>query len=298
MDFYGMAVGVLENEFLRIEYLQEAGPRIVRLFYKGLEENLLAEMPDFAIPTPYGEYRFLGGHRLWHAPEAMPRTYIPDTTGLEIQSIDGGLRLAGAPEEALGVQKSIEIKLVDGQAAATLEHKLENVGMWAIDLAPWAITQMRLGGVAVIPQQTPSDPRNLLLPDRLLAIWSYTALNDPRLHLADDFLLVDGTAAQPPCKIGVMNRRGWTGYLYRGVFFNKRFHRRLALPHPDYGCNNEVYVDHRFLEVETLGPMVRLEPGQSITHTETWELTGGLENYPQSLEGVREIAKELDLVQG
>jgi hypothetical protein len=292
-----MPVGVLENEFLRIEYLQEAGPRIVRLFYKGLEENLLADMQEFTIPTPYGEYHFYGGHRLWHAPEAMPRSYIPDNTGLEIQSVPGGLRLVGAEEAPTGVQKSIEIRLVEGKASAILEHRLENVGMWPVDLAPWAITQMRLGGVGVIPQQTPSDPRNLLLPDRLLAIWSYTSINDPRLHLADDFILIDGQPAQPPCKIGVVNRRGWTGYLYKGVFFIKRFHRRLSLPHPDYGCNNEVYVDHRFLEVETLGPMVHLDPGQSVTHTETWELTGGLENYPPNLEGIREIAKQLDLMQ-
>jgi hypothetical protein len=295
-DYYGKPVGTLENEHLRLEYLLNAGPRIVRLFVGGSEQNLFAEMPDFVLPTLYGEYNFQGGHRLWHSPEQLPRTYIPDNEGLDVQSLEDGVRLNQPVEVATGIQKCMSIHLHSGRPAVTIEHKLTNAGLWPVDLAPWAITQMRPGGVAVLPQQLPDDPRNLLLPDRLLAVWSYTVLNDPRLHLADDLILVDGNAAQPACKIGVINKRGWMGYLNGGVLFTKRFTLCLGYPHPDFGCNCEVYVDHRFLEVETLGPMNHLDPGMSVVHTETWELTGGLK-YPQTLDGMRAMVKDLDLNQ-
>ncbi|HEX9013251.1 MAG TPA: hypothetical protein VF813_07035 [Anaerolineaceae bacterium] len=293
-DFYGRPVGVLENEFLRLEYLLESGPRIVRLFFKGSTENLLAEMPDSTIPTPYGEYNFMGGHRLWHAPEQLPRTYVPDSAGLEVQASADNVRLVQPVEAPTGIRKSMKIRLQPGKPVVTIEHKLENGGAWTVELAAWAITQLRLGGVAVMPQQLPSDPVRRLLPDRLLAIWAYTKLSDPRLHLHNDVILVDGLAAQPPCKIGVMNRRGWTGYLYKDIFFNKRFTLCGDDPQPDFGCNNEIYVDHRFIEVETLGPLKKLEPGQSVVHTETWELTGGLD-YPATVAGVRAMAVDLKL---
>jgi len=293
-DYYGQTTAVLENDFLRLEYLLDAGPRIVRLFAGNSEQNLLAEMPNFEIPTSHGSYRFIGGHRLWHAPEAMPRSYIPDNEGLEVQELPDGVRLIQPVEGPTGIQKTLEIHLHPGEAGVTLHHRLENSGMWAVELAPWAITQLAHGGVAIIPQQRPDDPRNLLLPDRLLSVWSYTVLSDPRLHLADDYILMDGVAAQPPCKIGALNRRGWAAYLRPDVLFIKRFSMRFDGPLPDFGVNCEVYVDHRFIEVETLGPLTKLLPGQWVGHTETWELVTGL-NVPPTLEGVREMARSLGL---
>jgi hypothetical protein len=224
----------------------------------------------------------------------MPRTYYPDNDGLEVQTLEDGVRLVQPVEKTTGIQKSIEIHLHPGEAAITLHHRLENAGVWALELAPWAITQLAHGGVAIVPQQRPSDPRNLLLPDRLLSIWSYTVLSDPRLHLADDLILMDGIAAQPPCKIGVLNKRGWAAYLNRGVLLTKRFSVRFDNPLPDFGVNCEVYVDHRFIELETLGPMTPLLPGQWVGHTETWELTSGL-TTPQTLDGVRQLVRDLGL---
>ena len=37
MSFYGLPTDSIENEILSLEYLSEAGPRIVRLIYQTLE---------------------------------------------------------------------------------------------------------------------------------------------------------------------------------------------------------------------------------------------------------------------
>jgi hypothetical protein len=42
--------------------------------------------------------------------------------------------------------------------------------------------------------------------------------------------------------------------------------------YPDRGSSIECYRDHRFLELETLGPIVTLEPGDGVNHREVWQM--------------------------
>ncbi|MCX6033686.1 MAG: hypothetical protein NTV38_01710, partial [Chloroflexi bacterium] len=72
-DFQGLPTRILRNDLVHLEYLVGAEPRIVRLSAFG-KENLFADIPN-SVTTPYGDFFFRGGHRLWHAPEEMPRSY-------------------------------------------------------------------------------------------------------------------------------------------------------------------------------------------------------------------------------
>jgi hypothetical protein len=36
------------------------------------------------------------------------------------------------------------------------------------------------------------------------------------------------------------------------------------------GCNTEMYTDPDILEVETLGPLTRIEQGEHVDHSESW----------------------------
>lgn len=38
------------------------------------------------------------------------------------------------------------------------------------------------------------------------------------------------------------------------------------------GSSFEIFTNERFLELETLGPMRTLQPGESMEHVETWSL--------------------------
>ncbi len=291
-DFHGYPTRSLANQHLRIDYLAEAGPRLVRLFLAGSDTNLLAEAPDLSWETDLGEYRIYGGHRLWHAPEAFPRTYLPDNDGLAIDEFEDSVRLRQPTERATGIQKSMELRLEPDRPVLTVQHSLHNVGLWPVELAPWALTQVALGGVAVLPQQAPVPSQ--YLPTRQLTLWSYTRLRDQRLYLDDDLALVGGQVGETPFKIGYFNHAGWMGYLLGDVFFVKRFTPQPGLPHPDMGCNCEVYVWNRFLEVETLGPLTTLEPGAAIVHVETWELLHAPGVEP-TIDGVRTLAAALGL---
>jgi hypothetical protein len=293
-DFHGLPTYITENEHIQVECLSQAGPRIVRLHLAGVEGNQLVEIPDIHWPTPHGPFKPYGGHRLWVAPEANPRTYAIDDEGLEVEPLADGVLLRGPGDPHSGIRKSVAIHLQADRPALTLHHRLQNDGLWPVELAPWAITQLPLGGIAVLPQQVGPLNRDRLLPNRQLVLWPYTNWDDPRLHLHNDYLLVSGQAHLPPFKIGYMNRQDWQGYLRQGVFFCKRIQPQPERPHPDYGCNTEVYCNDRFIEVETVAPLSRLDPGGEVTHTETWEWYVGLD-APPTVEGIRALVENLAL---
>jgi hypothetical protein len=294
MDYYTHPTHRLENRFLAVDYLAQAGPRLVRLLPAGSDQNLLAELPDMTQATPYGEYHFFGGHRLWHSPESMPRSYLPDNEGLQVEHLqDGSVRLTQPVEAGSGLQKAMQLHLAPDAPLLTIQHSLTNAGLWPVECAPWAITQLKLGGLAILPQQA-SVPAPQLLPDRTMTIWNYTRLQDPRLHLGDDFILLEAASRLPPCKIGVPDPQGWLAYLIDEVLFVKRFTHLPDLSHPDSSCDTEVYCNDRFIELETLGALLVMQPDQTVTHTETWQLYTGVKFLP-TLDGVRAMVKALGL---
>lgn len=270
--FYGLAIETIKNDYLRLEVLAEAGPRIVGLYWAGLDDNLLAEVPEGFSDTVNGRYHFRGGHRLWHAPEQFNRTYVPDNSGLSFSRTEAGALLTQPTEAATGIRKQIEIALHPDRAAVTLTHRLTNEGVWGVELAPWAITQLRLGGTAVFPQQVGSIDPDGLLPNRNLILWPYTNLNDPRLRLGNDYILIKADVVDAPFKLGSFNRHGWLAYFWGNTLFCKRFGVQPSQPHPDMGCNAEIYINHQFIEMESLAPLCQLAPGNTVTHVETWEL--------------------------
>ena len=78
--------------------------------------------------------------------------------------------------------------------------------------------------------------------------------------------------ATGPQKVGIQVRDGWAGYALGGDLFVKRFAYRPGAPYPDYGCNFETFTNNLMLEVESLGPTQRLEPGATAEHVEDWYL--------------------------
>ncbi|MFH1524521.1 MAG: hypothetical protein ABIF04_06120 [Chloroflexota bacterium] len=275
-DFHGLPTAILENEQIRLEYLTTAGPRIVGLSYRG-SPNLLADVHDMKWDTPNGEYFILGGHRLWISPEIPEKTNIPDKTGAQARIIPDGVELVGASEPGSGVRKSVRLILDGKQAIVKLAHTIVNENPVPITLAPWAITMLALGGTVLLPQPVGKADEHGLLNNRLLALWPYTRINDPRLTLRDDFILLDATPSLPPVKLGYANTMGWLAYWRDDILFRKSFDLHPGATYPDGGCNAETYCGDRFVELESLGPLATLAPGEATSLAETWELFSTLE---------------------
>ncbi len=268
-DFHGRPTAFLENGLIRVEYLVSAGPRIVRVFLDGDDENQLAEVNHKQIESTEGIFNLMGGHRLWVAPETDPWTYIPDESGLSVSWEGGRLVLSGPVTPHTGLQKQMILSLVEGRHSLTILHRMTNCGQSPVELAPWAITMFPLGGEAVIPMNAPV--KSPLQPNRQLTFWACSRLDDPRLQFSRDEVVISARAASPPLKVGCLNHAGWLRYRRNGWSFEKRFTPHLNHVHADMNCNTEVYLWEDFIELETLGPLARLEPGEFVEHEEVWE---------------------------
>lgn len=52
----------------------------------------------------------------------------------------------------------------------------------------------------------------------------------------------------------------------------KQIDYRADATYPDYGCNFETFTNEEMIEVEALGPLVTLSPGEATEHVEQWQL--------------------------
>jgi len=262
----------LSNSTVEVIVTTDVGPRIIRYAFIG-GDNILGEVPDGSTKTELGEWKARGGHRLWAGPEAMPRTYSPDNSPIEFKIEGNSIRLTQPVEPKTGIEKEMTVTLDASGSGVRVHHRLTNRNLWAIDLAPWALTIMHGGGVTILPQEPYKSHDEYLLPARPLVFWYYTNLSDPRWTIGKKYIqLRTDEKIQEAQKIGIGNKQGWAAYLRDGELFVKRFPYHEGATYADYGCNNETYTSGSFMEIESLGPMTHLEPGQSAEHDEHWNL--------------------------
>jgi hypothetical protein len=267
---------MLGNEALALWVTRSVGPRIIGLALPG-GGNLLAELPDEVAALPGGgTYRFYGGHRLWYGPEEMPRTYLPDDAPVAIDAAEDGVLVTQPVEAQTGVQKSLTIAMPQGDARVVIDHTIQNRGGSSVELALWAITQLAPGGVAILPQPTTPTDEHGLLPNRSFALWPYTAIDSAHIAWGDRYLFVEAAMRSGALKIGFPNPLGWMGYAVQGSLFVKHAAYRPDEVYLDRGSSSECYCNPRFLELETLGPLTTLAPGESATHRETWDVYAGV----------------------
>jgi len=273
---------------------QSVGPRLIRLSLLGAE-NLLAELPDWTLQCPdVGPMNLWGGHRLWHAPEVKRRTYLPDNRPVQITEIKDGLEVTQPTEAQTGIQKSMRITLPDHSATVVIEHTLTNKGLWPVTLAPWAITQMKPGGIAILPQATGNADPDGVLANRQLALWPYTDVASPHLQWGNRYIFVHATMQQERLKLGYPNPAGWLGYHLNNTLFVKKAAYRPEVDYFDFNSSTECFCRAEFIELETLGPRVTLAPGQLTTHRETWHLFAGIQFEPTE-EAAQALATRLAL---
>ncbi len=274
----------IENKFLRLDYLTTTGPRIIGLHARGVEGNLFAETPDIHWTTPHhGEYYLRGGHRLWIAPEDL--FYICPEDGMSVVEEKDKVVLRSSAD-ASGLEKEISFRLDENRVH--LAHRITWHGDKPIEFAPWAITQLRLGGMAILPLSSSEG----LQPNRNLVLWPYSQIHDERFELHDDMILLNGQTAMQAFKIGNFNKNGWIACTLGKALFVKRFSISDSQTYPDMGCNIESFVKDVCIELETLGPLAKLNPTESVTHEETWEVITDTE-YPATIESARAISTRL-----
>ncbi len=279
----------LKNAALEVLVTIDCGPRVISLRLTDGENILFTDPQGQAVCRvpeleaafgPGAFYRFYGGHRLWVAPELYEMTYVPDDEPVTVDLLPDGAMFT-PPKQKTGLQMSVKITLSEDDAPTlTVTHSVDNQSGKTLCLAPWALTQLAPGGVAVIPQPKADTG---MLSDRLMGIWPYTDMGDPRVSWGDDAIVLrQDPSATRSFKIGLNNRAGWALYYLHNTVFVKKFGYDPALPYPDGGMNFETYTDARFIELESLDFLREMKPSQVAIHEETWSLASAPQGFDKN----------------
>lgn len=278
----------ITNGIVDLIITADVGPRIIRYGFLH-QENEMCEVESTMGLTGGGEWRIYGGHRLWHSPESKLRTYEPDNVSVVWVKISDGIRTIQDVEPRSRIKKEMEITLNPEGGSVRILHRLTNSGPWPIELSVWSITAMAIGGKEIIPQ---SRRDTGLLPNRVMALWPYTRLNDPRVYWGDKYtILQQNPDIKHPLKFGISNEDGWAAYFNHNSLFLKYYTPDTNARYPDFGVSYETFTNDFMLEMETLSPLTLLQPEAGVEHMERWELFDNVP-MPSNDEGeIEEIIK-------
>jgi hypothetical protein len=285
----------LTNGDVELIATTDIGPRI--LSYRRLPDgpNVLRESEE-ELAGRSGEPGWVGrgGHRLWVGPEDLTRTYAPDNAPVRWAELDNGVLLT-QPADEYGIEKRMAIALAKSGPVVTITHTLMNVGNEPAEVAAWALTVMKGGGVEVIPLPAhadhPGSPRNARSPadfaaSSTMVLWPYFSFTDDRWAFGDRYITLT-QKKRGPTKIGLAHTPGWVAYLNDRQLFVKFISFQSQKTYPDRGVNYETFSNADMVEMESLGPLVVLAPGgDSTDHVERWSLlpySGAAAGTPDAL---------------
>lgn len=261
----------LDNGNIKLIATIDVGPRIVFFGFCG-GENVLFEDIDrnfYEINSGYGVWYAYGGHRIWVAPEVMPETYMPDNARVESSFDNGTLTLTPA-ETKFGKQLRIRITM-DDSCTVKIENSITNCSDKPAEFAPWSVTGLAAGGTEIIPL---CRDDNGFLPNRTMALWSYSDIKDDRFTLADKYaLLRQDPSVRKAFKAGFNVTDRQIIYVNGRRIFRMCFDGYKKAEYPDFCCNFETYTNNLFLECELLGELRSYQPGETASISETWELS-------------------------
>lgn len=258
----------LEQGDIRIGVALDYGIRVRHLSIKGME-NLFYEQPadlsdGFGTPDTW---KLRGGHRLWLTPETDD-SYYPDDAPVSYTLKEDGVLIVQEVEPPLGIQKTLEITFREDGTVCLL-HNFYNRNDHPIDGASWGVNTLDGCGSVYIPFPRQEES---FAPGRVVSLWGATSLADPRLTYEPDGIWARHLPIGDYFKIGVYNTAGTAVLESKGQRLTISFGVPKLRELPDLGCNFELYMHEKFLEMETLGEVRHILPGESASHWETWNL--------------------------
>jgi len=261
----------LSNGEVELIVTSDVGPRIIRYGFVG-GQNFFVELEEDLGKTGGDNWRLYGGSRLWVGPEDPVYSYGADNDPVQIE-IAGSSLTAQAPVEHTGVQKGIKVELSDEGSAVRVVYTLANRTIWPLRVATWVLTMMAPGGAGITTLPPRGTHPEVLAPTNPLVVFAFTNMADPRWSWLEKYIVLrqDPQNADPE-KIGLFNPATRGAYLLNGELFVKKFAASAEEEYPDMGSSYETFTNERFLEIETLGPLRTLQPGESIEHLEEWSL--------------------------
>jgi hypothetical protein len=261
----------ISNGKVEVIVTTDVGPRIIG-YSVNSGKNHMAVFPETAGQAGGTEFISYGGHRLWHAPEDAIRTYQPDNNPVEYRIVEDGVILHAAIEQETKLSKSMRVTM-DEDGTVYIDHRITNHGMFDVEVALWGLSMFDVGGLLIVPN---SNHDTGLWANRQVAVWPYCAMNDERVYWGDKYITVKQMDMKNAFKFGTSCHRGWAAYFNHNNLVVKEFPFFENAEYPNFECNFESYTNDRFIEIESLTPMVVIPSEEYEEYTEVWHIFDGI----------------------
>lgn len=255
------------GRLMQFQFLSQPGPLWVNPALTG----------QAALPNAT-EWQNFGGDKSWPAPQSdwpkvtgsgwpPPATF--DSTPLHAAVHDHALELDSPVDAHYGMRMRRTFSLSGADPMLTVTTRYEKTEGAPVCVAVWVITQTRDAERIYLPLPLPL-PAGSPVPGGYHLLHSHPPADLDR----NGRLLSLRRDRRQATKIGSdATRLLWVG---SAQMLRIDFDSRVAgSEYPDGGCSSEVYTNpdpEAYIELETLGPLHTLHPGQSIEATQRYSL--------------------------
>lgn len=238
-----------------------------------------------------------GGYKAWVAPQHLwdgnADPFLDyGKCSVEIASRADGvplLKVTGAPSLKTGLVLTKEISM-DESGEVLLVQRMHNISPKPITRSVWDVTQVRTPCFVVYPINPASRFRSGV--SYLVA----ESKHSPQFRVADGLCITEYMGELG--KIGSDSDGPWMIWFKDKLAYVKFFDPMIeGEEYPDGGCSVEVFTSDKklaYLEMEILGPMVTLQPGESTELVERWRLF----ELTQSVTDDNRVRKAIDGMRG
>ena len=275
IKFQGLAAIELLSGAVRLVIITARGPRIAFWGRPG-GKNLLLWQPG---KYRRGEWDLLGGHRLWAArpgADEAEETYAADNQPCEVKIAAGGFTVTGGLDPGQKIQRGFTVTVV-ARNRIVIDHFLRNESdmLWS-------------GGLWALTCTVPPAKATYTLPLGDGSSWDYATVvafrtwggghggvgfDDPQFGFTKDAMVLKPSGRENKRMIkadaGIIAMHDPA----QKLLFAIRTDYDPAGNYP-LGTNLALYVGPKnfMVEMETMGPVATLKPGQVLKHRETWLL--------------------------
>jgi hypothetical protein len=252
--------------------------RVMQFRFKG-EGDVLWEnesMRGHPMPVnPWSTPGSFGGDKTWPAPQSVwnwPPPDVFDSSPLSV-AVDGNsvmLTSPTSPRFGIRTERKIQLDAAKPQMRIVTTYYKESGP--AVEVGVWVITQARDPERVFIP-----IPSKSMFPEGLASLWKLPA------QYGDIKTGLIGLSRDPKESHKIGNDSGTI------VWVGKEHSLRIDCPriagakYPDEGCSMELYTNldpAKYVELETLGPLKTLRPGDTLSATNTYTLFHRTEKTP------------------
>lgn len=274
LKYYGKCVSI-NNGTVKVIVSVDVGPKIIFWGYTNGENMLYIPYDILEYDEPISQkippdiFFKRYGHEIMLAYEKNKPVVL--SSGTTIYSIlkEGVVFSCSNPK--LGLSANLEIIIQDKSNSIMIVHSIENTNEKTQNFSICSSTFVTQDGTLLVPQNM-DDLGNS--PNRVLALWKKSNINDSRLYVANEYLRFNNTSTDKSSvlKLGINNRRAWSTYTKDGNTFLKHYLHNKKAKYLNFDSSFIIDSKKELLSLKVLSPIYNVQKNEIAKMAEYWSL--------------------------